>query len=112
VTLIHAGRLAAIGTISEVKRVFDGRPIVEVRTPRATDAMQMLDAMPAVEKTSLFGTAVHAVLKNAAVPPAGIADQLKARGIPVESIDLVEPSLEDVFLDVVERAEAQRAVAS
>src|SRR6476661_10631647 len=32
VALIHAGRLAAIGTTTEVKRVFDGRPIVEVRT--------------------------------------------------------------------------------
>src|SRR6476660_4416457 len=58
VTLIHAGRLAAIGTIAEVKRVFAGRPIIEVRTSRATDAMHALDAMPMVEKTSLFGTAV------------------------------------------------------
>ena len=112
VTLIHAGRLAAIGTISEVKRVFANRPIVEVRTIRATDAMQALDAMPTVEKTSLFGTAVHAVLKDAAVQPAAIADQLKTRGIPVDSIEVVEPSLEDVFLDVVERAEAQRSLAS
>jgi ABC-2 type transport system ATP-binding protein len=112
VTLIHAGRLAAIGTISEVKRVFAGRPIVEVRTSRATDAMQALDAMPMVEKTSLFGTAVHAVLKSSAIQPLSIADQLKGRGIPVESIELVDPSLEDVFLDVVERAEAERSAAS
>src|SRR6187402_2051899 len=62
VTLIHAGRLAAIGTIAEVKGVFAGRPIVEVRTPRAAEAMRTLDELPAVEKTSLFGTAVHAVL--------------------------------------------------
>ena len=112
VTLIHAGRLAAIGTIAEVKRVFADRPIVEVRTVRATDAMQALDVMPMVEKTSLFGTAVHAVLKDSAIQPAAIADQLKARGIPVDSIEVVEPSLEDVFLDVVERAEAQRSLAS
>ena len=109
VTLIHAGRLAAIGTIAEVKRVFAGRPIVEVRTPRATDAMRALDEMPAVEKTSLFGTAVHAVLNNSSVQPSTIADEVRARGVPVDSIELVEPSLEDVFLDVVERAEAGSA---
>jgi drug efflux transport system ATP-binding protein len=112
VTLIHAGRLAAIGTTSEVKRVFADRPIVEVRTARATDAMQALDRMPIVEKTSLFGTAVHAVLKDSAVEPAAIMEQLQARGIPVESIELVEPSLEDVFLDVVEHAESERSQAS
>ena len=112
VTLIHAGRLAAIGTIAEVKQVFANRPIVEVRTPRATDAMRALDAMPTVEKTSLFGTAVHAVLKNASVEPSSVNDELRSHGIPVESMELVEPSLEDVFLDVVERAEATRRVAS
>ncbi|MFL6279734.1 MAG: ATP-binding cassette domain-containing protein [Vicinamibacterales bacterium] len=112
VTLIHAGRLAAIGTIAEVKRVFAGRPIVEVRTTRPIDTMEVLDAMPVVEKTSLFGTAVHAVLNTSAVQVASIADQLKARGIPADSIERVDPSLEDVFLDVVERAEAQPSVAS
>jgi len=111
VTLIHAGRLAAIGTIAEVKGVFAGRPIVEVRTPRAAEAMRTLDELPAVEKTSLFGTAVHAVLKDSAIQPSSVADQLRARGVPVESIELVEPSLEDVFLDVVERADRERSVA-
>jgi ABC-2 type transport system ATP-binding protein len=109
VTLIHAGRLAAIGTIAEVKSVFAGRPIVEVRTARATDAMQVLDSLPVVEKTSLFGTAVHAVLKSAQVQPSDVAQQLKQRSIPIESIEPVEPSLEDVFLDVVERAEQGRS---
>jgi ABC-2 type transport system ATP-binding protein len=110
VTLIHAGRLAAIGTTSEVKRVFAGRPIIEVRTPKATQAMRALDEIPTVEKTSLFGTAVHAVLKDANQDIAALETQLRARGIPVESIEPVEPSLEDVFLDVVERAEGKRSV--
>src|SRR5262249_55347823 len=46
VALIHAGKLAAIGTTSEVKRVFDGRPILEIRTSSAVDAMRALDATP------------------------------------------------------------------
>jgi ABC-2 type transport system ATP-binding protein len=112
VTLIHGGRLAAIGTPDEVKQVFADRPIIEVRSPRATDAMQALDAMADVEKTSLFGTAVHAVLRSPQLTGALLADRLRDRGIPVESIEHVAPSLEDVFLDVVERAESARSRAS
>jgi ABC-2 type transport system ATP-binding protein len=108
VALIHAGRLAALGTIGEVKQVFAGRPIVEVRTARPTEAMRALDQLPVVEKTSLFGTAVHAVLKDAHMTAAALARELEARGIAVESIEPVAPSLEDVFLDVVERSEAAR----
>jgi ABC-2 type transport system ATP-binding protein len=104
VALIHAGRLAAIGTTSEVKKIFDGRPIVELRTHQPVDAMRALDAMQEVEKTSLFGTAVHAVLRDGGLPPDALGERLRARGLSIDSVEEVPPSLEDVFLDVVERA--------
>jgi ABC-2 type transport system ATP-binding protein len=104
VALIHAGRLATIGTPAEVKGAFKGRPILEVRSSAPVEAMQLLDEMPEVEKTSLFGTTVHAVLRNHTLTPAALQRAFQARGIPVESIDEVPPSLEDVFLDVVQKA--------
>jgi ABC-2 type transport system ATP-binding protein len=104
VALIHAGRLATIGTVAEVKRIFASRPIVEIRADRPVDAMSALDAMPEVEKTSLFGTAVHAVLRSKGTSEQQIQSSLTSRGLKVTSVDLVEPSLEDVFLDVVDRA--------
>jgi ABC-2 type transport system ATP-binding protein len=112
VALIHAGRLATIGTTGEVKRVFLGRPIVEVRTSQPIAAMRLLDAMPEVEKTSLFGTAVHAVLRGAGTSAAELTRRLQAGEVPVDRIDEVPPSLEDVFLDVVEKAERARGTAA
>lgn len=104
VALIHAGRLATMGTVEEVKSVFAGRPIIEVRARQPVEAMALLDEMPEVEKTSLFGTAVHAVLRSQALTTDDIRSRLGARGIAVQTIDTVAPSLEDVFLDVVDRA--------
>jgi ABC-2 type transport system ATP-binding protein len=104
VALIHAGRLAAIGTTTEVKGVFAGRPIVEVRVDRPVDAMRLLDAMPEIEKTSLFGTAVHAVLRASTAGPEALTDRLRSAGLTVTSVSPVAPSLEDVFLDVIDRA--------
>ncbi len=112
VALIHAGRLASIGTIPEVKHVFSGRPIVEVRTPQPMDAMRALDAMPDVEKTSLFGTAVHAVLRDPRLSADDLKRRLQSAGIPVDSGEQVSPSLEDVFLDVVERAGRTKGTAA
>ena len=107
VAIIHAGRLAALGTTAELKRVFQTRPIVEVIGPEAVKIMARLDTMAAVEKTSLFGTSVHAVLRDTTVPPEQVRAALEGAGLTVTSIDHVAPSLEDVFLDVVDRAEAQ-----
>jgi ABC-2 type transport system ATP-binding protein len=103
VAIIHAGRLAALGTIPELKQVFAGRPIVEVRAPQPMAVMRRLDAMPEIEKTSVFGTAVHAVLRPGPPDAHAIAEQLRAAGIDAEC-RVVDPSLEDVFLDIVERS--------
>jgi ABC-2 type transport system ATP-binding protein len=102
--LIHAGKLAALGTTRELKQIFADRQIFEIRTRRPVDTMRALDAMDEVEESSLFGTAVHVVLRSRGVAPSEIVTRLSARQIDVESVDPVQPSLEDVFLDVVEKA--------
>jgi ABC-2 type transport system ATP-binding protein len=112
VALIHAGRLAAIGTTAEVKRVFADRPIFEIRASNPVETMRQLDAMAEVESTSLFGTAVHAVLRAAASTPADIRSRLIHGGLDVHSVTPVAPSLEDVFLDVIDRAEKQTGSAA
>lgn len=103
IAIIQAGKLAALGTASELKSAFANRPIIEIHASQPVQAMAILDRHPAVEKTSLFGTAVHAVMKDSATNPAALSDALSSSGISVASIGAVTPSLEDVFLDVVER---------
>jgi ABC-2 type transport system ATP-binding protein len=102
IAIIHAGRLAALGTVPELKQVFAGRPIIEVRAAQPVEAMRLLEAMPEVEKTSIFGTAVHAVMRSPDARPDAVAAALAAAGITA-TCRIVEPSLEDVFLDIAEK---------
>jgi ABC-2 type transport system ATP-binding protein len=111
IAIIQAGRLAALGTTTELKRTFADRPIVEVRAAHPVEAMAVLDRLPQVEKTSLFGTAVHAVLRVADAPLSALADALSGDQVGLSGIERVTPSLEDVFLDVVERAGAVPATS-
>jgi ABC-2 type transport system ATP-binding protein len=106
VAIIQGGRMAALGTTNELKAIFADRPILEIQTTQPVAAMQALDAMPEVEKTSVFGTAVHAVLRARDMSAADLAARLDQKGIPVRACVRVAPSLEDVFLDVAERGAA------
>jgi ABC-2 type transport system ATP-binding protein len=106
IAIIQAGQLAALGTATELKQTFADRPIVEIYASKPVEAMAILDAHDRVEKTSLFGTAVHAVLKDRSTDPQALSSALQAKGIDVTAIGAVSPSLEDVFLDVVERVGA------
>ena len=102
IAMIQAGRLAALGTVSELKKIFAGRRILEIRVRNPVQAMRALDAMAEVEKTSIFGTAVHAVLKSDANPET-VEGRLRDEALGAMTWALVEPSLEDVFLDVAQR---------
>ena len=108
VAIMHLGRLAALGTVPELKAPFATRPILEVRAADPVQVMTWLDAHPGVEKTSLFGTAVHAILRTAADAPA-VRRDLDGAGLTGDAVTVVAPSLEDVFLDVVDRLEAGAA---
>ena len=105
IAIIHAGRLAALGTPAELRDMFADRLILEIRAPNPVEAMHRLDEIPEIEKTSIFGTSVHAILRTRDISPAMIAARLRDAGTDAE-IKVVEPSLEDVFLDVVERSAA------
>ncbi len=100
--IIHAGRLAALGTAAALKERFGARPIIEIQSADPVAVMSALEAMPQIEKTSLFGTAVHAVLRDSAADPERLTMALTAAGHEVTSLSRVSASLEDVFLDVVE----------
>jgi len=105
VAIIQAGKMAALGTIAELKSVFADRPIFEVRAGDPVRTMAIADKLPMVEKTSLFGTAVHAVMRRGAAQPAiELRRALEAEGVVIDTMDPVVPSLDDVFLDVVDRA--------
>ena len=108
IAIIHAGRLAALGTTDELKAVFRGRSILEIQAANPVEAMRLLDAMPDIDKTTVFGTAVHAVMKNdRPADVASLRQRLADAGVGVSAIGPVQPSLEDVFLEVAEGA-AQR----
>jgi ABC-2 type transport system ATP-binding protein len=104
IAIINAGKLAAIGTSHELKQVFADRAILEIHSSRPVELMQALERMHEVEKTTIFGTAVHAVLKPGMADAAALRKRLEPLGLDVAAIDRVTPSLEDVFLDVVEKA--------
>ena len=102
IAIIHAGALAALGTASALKGRFAERPIVEVHASDPVAVMEALERLPEVEKTSLFGTAVHAVLRSGDSDGSALSQELRGQGLTVTSTARVAPSLEDVFLDVVE----------
>jgi ABC-2 type transport system ATP-binding protein len=108
IAIIHAGKLAALGTAATLKDRFANRPILEIHANDPVKVSTLLEGLPEVEKTSLFGTAVHAVLRPGVTDVEPLNKALAREDGTMTSAVRVAPSLEDVFLDVVEEmSEAQ-----
>jgi len=106
--LIHAGRLVALGTVSELKRVFAGDAVLEVIAPRVGEALETLAGQPWALETSVFGTRIHVVVRDADEGRREVERVLVVADNPASSIGRIPPSLEDVFIHHVEAAEAAR----
>jgi ABC-2 type transport system ATP-binding protein len=106
--LIHAGRLVALGTVSELKRVFAGNAVLEVQAPRVGEALETIGEAPWAVETSVFGTRIHVVVRDAEQGRREIERALAESGNPAASVERILPSLEDVFIHHVEAAEAAR----
>jgi ABC-2 type transport system ATP-binding protein len=106
--LLHAGRLVALGTVSDLKRVFAGRAVLEVVAPRVGEALEAIDSAPWALETSVFGTRIHVVVKDADEGRRRIEERLAAGGNAPLAVERIVPSLEDVFIHHVEAAETAK----
>jgi ABC-2 type transport system ATP-binding protein len=103
--LLHAGRLVALGTVSQLKEVFAGRAVLEVVAPRVGDALEALGEADWALETSVFGTRVHVVVHDAEEGRRRVAALLEGQDNGPTSIARILPSLEDVFIHHVELAD-------
>jgi ABC-2 type transport system ATP-binding protein len=110
--LIHAGKLAALGGVAELKQVFAGHAVLEVDCPRPADALDTLDAQPWAREVAIFGTRLHVVVEDADRGRQQVQDALAAAGNAAVNVERILPSLEDVFIHHVEEAEAAKRAAS
>jgi ABC-2 type transport system ATP-binding protein len=101
--LMHAGRIAAQGTVSELKDVFADRPVLEVACPSCLAALDVLQNEPYVHEASVFGARLHLVVEDAERDARRIRETLERAGGRADTIQPIVPSLEDVFIHHIER---------
>jgi ABC-type uncharacterized transport system ATPase subunit len=106
---MHDGRLVALGSVSDLKKVFAGRAILEVACPRFLEALEQLEAERWVLEASVFATRLHVVVADAEDGRRRALALLAAAGNGPATVERIIPSLEDVFIHTVERETQARA---
>ena len=107
--LIYRGELIALGTPGELKTRFMTDEVVEVICERPQEAMDVIAAIDGVKHAALFGTGLHVVAEHADRAVPAIGEVLAGHQIKVSRAEQIVPSLEDVFVSLIEAKDRTEA---
>ena len=98
--LIYRGRIIAEGTPHELRKEHMTRDVLEIEAEPLVAAMEALNAQGI--QTAVFGSLLHATVRDAEAAIPLIRKIAAGSNIVVQRIDRIAPSLEDVFVTLIE----------
>ena len=107
--LIYRGELIAIDTPEGLKTEHMKDDVLEVHSSRPQEAMDLIADLAEVKEVALFGKKLHVVTESREKATRSIEETLSGQGFSVEKIEPTRPSMEDVFVSLIEgRDRAER----
>jgi ABC-2 type transport system ATP-binding protein len=108
VALMHQGRLLFCDTPSNLKSRFD-KGVLSVASPQPRSLRAELEHAEGISSLVLTGDGAHLVVDNALRRVQEIETRLKRARVTFDSVQQVEPTIEDLFVDAVAGEEALNA---
>jgi ABC-2 type transport system ATP-binding protein len=106
--LMYRGKVIALGTPEVLKQDLDGHGLLRLDTSATLDTMRSLEGVPGVVESAVFGGGLHVVVDDPEAVTERIRRKLESAGIEIKRLEKIVPSLEDVFVALIE-AEERRA---
>lgn len=103
IILIDAGKLVAEGGAKELKVKYIKHRIFEIECDPVVDGMEVLEAQNFIEDTAIFGNAIHVSVNSLFDDNDQLINALKEKSIQVKRIQQIIPTLEDVFIHLLEK---------
>ncbi|HDQ71870.1 MAG TPA: ABC transporter ATP-binding protein [Chloroflexi bacterium] len=98
---IHQGHIIAHGSPEEIKVNTMRGQVLEVDCDRPDVAMVVLQEMDLFEEVALYGALIHVVAQDIGHYETRIERALADVDVHVQAMDVIAPSLEDVFISSV-----------
>jgi ABC-2 type transport system ATP-binding protein len=103
--LMHRGRVIALGSPEALKRQLAGRHLLQLEASDLVESMRALEGEPGVSEVAVFGGGLHVSVDRLEEGTARVRAALGRRGVAVRRLEPIEPSMEDVFVALIEAEE-------
>lgn len=99
---IYRGELIATGAPDELKTRYMSEEVVEVLCDQPHEALEVIEDTEGVRHAALFGAGLHVVTADARAAMPAIEGALARLGISLRGMEMILPSLEDVFVSLID----------
>jgi ABC-2 type transport system ATP-binding protein len=119
--LIYRGKIIALGTPGELKKEFMPEAVWELETDDLVKSLEVLKRdvgaihvgdstlrESPIREVAVFGSTLHVVTPKGINLGSSLPPLLAQQGIPVRRLEQIDPSLEDVFVSLVEEKDRER----
>ena len=112
---IYYGKLIADGTPDTLREIPDVRPPgtqrFEIATKDVTTALRKARKLPFMRSATIFGRSIHALMDDKITEPE-LKTELDKIGVHPDEIRPLLPDLEDVFVELTYKHQAEREAAN
>jgi ABC-2 type transport system ATP-binding protein len=107
--LMYRGKVIALGTPAELKRSLASHYLLRLEASDLVGSMKILEKLPRVHDVAVFGGGLHVTAEEGERAMLQIRSALEQAGITVSVLEPIEPSMEDVFVAMIEAEERKAA---
>ncbi len=108
VCLIYRGAIIAMGSPEELKKHSMQETLLDLHCSAPQEQIDTLLTLPDIRDVSLFGAGLHIVTTDATAATTIIKQTLEKKGATVDYLMVIEPSMEDVFISLIEEVDRNR----
>ena len=100
--MIYQGELVATGTPDEMKIRYMSKEILNLECSDPYNMLKVVKEIPEIKEAALFGRGLHLSVQSAQQAIPIVVKALTEQKIPYTSLNRIKPSLEDVFVSIIE----------
>ena len=103
--LMNRGKIIALGAPAELKQEMQSHCILSLESSDPLESMKALEGEPGIADVAVFGAGLHVKAVEEAAAMARIRQVLAQRQIRIDHLEVIPPSMEDVFVSLIEEQE-------
>jgi len=108
VALMYGGRVIALGSPAELKTSLGTGHLLNLESSDLLQSMTVLEGKLGILDVAVFGGGLHIKVEDPATAIPEIYRELEQAGISVVVLDSIMPSMEDVFVSLIEKEERDK----